>query len=181
MKPANLYLVATPLGNLDDITFRAIHVLKTVDLIAAEDTRHSKILLERYGIKTPMTSLHEHNETAKIAHLLTQLQQGYSIALISDAGTPLISDPGYHLVASAHRKCIKVVPVPGPCAAIAGLAASGLPTDHFVFEGFLPSHGAMRKKRLVALVQEWRTVVFYESVHRIVNLMELMNEIFGGE
>lgn len=177
----HLYLVATPMGNLADITFRAISILKDVDLIAAEDTRHSKKLLDRYQIKTAMISLHEHNESARISNIITQLKKGKHIALIADAGTPLISDPGYLLVQAAHQAKIKIIPIPGPCAAITGLVASGLPTDHFVFEGFLPPRGSVRKKRLLNLKQEYRTIVFYESVHRIINLIDLMNEVLGGE
>lgn len=180
-KLGDLYLVATPMGNLADMTFRAVNVLKQVELIAAEDTRHSKKLLDHYGIGTPMLSLHEHNEAAKVSKLITRLQKGQNIALISDAGTPLISDPGYRFVEIAHQEGIKVIPIPGPCAAIAGLIVSGLPTDRFVFEGFLPARGAVRKKRLLELLEEDRTIIFYESVHRIVNLIKLLEEVFGAD
>lgn len=176
-----LYLVATPIGNLGDITLRAIDVLRGVDLIAAEDTRHSKKLLNHYDITTPTLSLHNYNEAARTAQLITRLQQGADIALIADAGTPLISDPGYRLVAQAHRHGIKVIPIPGACAAIAGLVASGLPTDQFVFAGFLPIKDAARKKHLAAFVSESRTIIFYESVHRIINFLNLLNEVFGGD
>lgn len=176
-----LYLVATPIGNLGDITLRAIDVLRGVDLIAAEDTRHSKKLLNHYDITTPTLSLHNYNEAARTAQLIKRLQQGADIALIADAGTPLISDPGYRLVAQAHQHGIKVIPIPGACAAIAGLVASGLPTDQFVFAGFLPTKDAARKKHLAALVSESRTIIFYESVHRITNFLNLLNEVFGGD
>jgi len=175
-----LYLVATPIGNLDDITFRAVEVLKHVDLIAVEDTRHSKKLLKHYDVATPTLSLHDYNESARCAELIKRLVAGIDIALISDAGTPLISDPGYRLVAAAHQHDIKVIPIPGACAAIAGLIASGLPTDRFVFVGFLPAKGAARKKRLEEFTNESRTIIFYESVHRIINLIDLLNEVFGG-
>lgn len=175
-----LYLVATPIGNLGDITLRAIEVLKYVDVIAVEDTRHSKKLLKYYGIATPTLSLHDYNESARCAKLIKRLAAGIDIALICDAGTPLISDPGYRLVATVHQHGIKVIPVPGACAAIAGLIASGLPTDRFVFVGFLPAKGAARKKQLEELANESRTIIFYESVYRIINLIDLLNEVFGG-
>lgn len=180
-QPGRLYLVATPIGNLDDMTYRAVAVLKEVDLIAAEDTRHSQKLLRYYDIITSTLSLHEFNEKARSAELIKRLQAGTDIALISDAGTPLISDPGYRLVEAAHRASIQVIPIPGACAAIAGLVASGLPTDQFVFAGFLPAKGAVRKKRLEEFINESRTLIFYESVHRIVNLIALLNDVFGGD
>ncbi len=176
-----LYIVATPIGNLGDITFRAIEVLKTVDVIAAEDTRHSQRLLGHYGIKTASISLHEFNERQRIAELVKRLQDGQQIALISDAGTPLVSDPGYLLVKSVRDLHFRVVPVPGACAAIAALCASGLPTDRFIFEGFLPPKGARRKQRLIELHDETRSMIFYEAVHRINDLIELMINVFGGE
>jgi len=173
-----LYIVATPIGNLADITYRAVEILKSVDLIAAEDTRHSRRLLDHYQITTQTLSLHEHNEQAK-AHLLCQrLLNGSQIALIADAGTPLISDPGYRLVEIVRKAGVPVIPIPGPCAAIAALTVSGLPTDQFVFVGFLPAKGAVREKKLMALKNESRTLIFYESVHRIVNLIDLLNTIF---
>ncbi len=177
----SLYIVATPIGNLADITLRAIETLKSVALIAAEDTRHSRRLLDHYQITTPTISLHEYNEQTRAQLLCDRLQQGENIALISDAGTPLISDPGYRLVDQVRQAGIRVVPIPGPCAAIAALVASGLPTDQFVFVGFLPAKGAARKKKLAALKNESRTIIFYESVHRMVDLIDLLNEIFEGE
>lgn len=173
-----LYIVATPIGNLGDITLRALEVLKSVDLIVAEDTRHSKRLLNHYAIQTPMLSLHQHNEQQRIATLIPRLQKGEQLALISDAGTPLISDPGFRLVSALHEQALKVVPIPGACAAIAALAVSGLNTDHFVFEGFLPTKTALREQRLRVLAQETRTIVLYESTHRIVKLLDLMQTIF---
>ena len=177
----SLYLVATPIGNLADMTFRAVDVLKAVDLIAVEDTRHSQLLLNHYGVHTRMLSLHDYNEIERTKMLINRLLEGFDIALISDAGTPLVSDPGYRLVESAHRHGVRVIPVPGACAAIAGLVASGLPTDHFVFAGFLPAKGAAREKQLAAFKEEWRTVIFYESPHRILNLLHLMNQLFDSD
>lgn len=177
----NLYIVATPIGNLADITYRAVETLKSVALIAAEDTRHSRRLLDHYQITTPMLSLHEHNEQARAQLLCERLQAGAHIALISDAGTPLISDPGYRLVDYVRQAGIRVVPIPGPCAAITALVASGLPTDEFVFVGFLPAKGAVRKKKLIELKNESRTIIFYESVHRIVDLIDELNEILTGD
>jgi len=174
-----LYLVATPIGNRDDMSLRAIEVLRSVDCIAAEDTRHSQRLLQYHGIKTPLISLHEHNEDQRIKSLLDRLLGGECIALISDAGTPLISDPGYRLVTAMHDANIRVVPIPGACALIAALAASGLPTDRFVFEGFLPFKQTARQKKLRVLLEEERTIVFYESTHRIVNCMEDVLAVFG--
>lgn len=176
-----LYVTATPIGNRDDITLRAIEILRSVDLIAAEDTRHSKKLLEYHGIKTPSISLHEHNEAARTALLCKKLKEGLNLALISDAGTPLVSDPGYRLIAAVREAGIRVVPIPGACAAIAALVSSGLPTDRFVFEGFIPSKGEARQKKLMKLKNESRTIIFYESVHRIVNLINLLNDIFGSD
>ncbi|ABS78052.1 16S rRNA (cytidine(1402)-2'-O)-methyltransferase [Coxiella burnetii] len=181
MNRGSLYITATPIGNREDITLRAIDTLRSVDLIAAEDTRHSKKLLEHYGIKTPLLSLHEHNEAARATLLCEKLKQGLNVALISDAGTPLISDPGYRLVNAVREAGIEVVPIPGACAAIAALVASGLPTDRFIFEGFIPSKGEVRRKKLEDLKNQRRTIIFYESVHRIVNLIDLLNEIFGTE
>ncbi len=177
----HLYLVATPIGNLADITLRALEILKSVDLIAAEDTRHSQFLLSHYEIKTNLLSLHEHNESQRVHQLLEHLKAGKNIALISDAGTPLISDPGYRLVAAAHEANIKVLPIPGACAAIAALVASGLSTEQFSFIGFLPSRGEARRKELLKLKLEPRTLVFYESTHRIVNLIELLIEVMGPD
>jgi 16S rRNA (cytidine1402-2'-O)-methyltransferase len=162
-----LYIVATPIGNLDDITLRAIRVLKEVNLIAAEDTRHTQILLSRYDIHTPLTSYHEHNERSKAQPLVERLVRGESIALLSDAGTPAISDPGYRLVVEAVRASVRIVPLPGPSAAAAVLSASGLPTDRFVFEGFLPAKKQERRAKLQALRNETRTVILYEAPHRM--------------
>ncbi|HLD16568.1 MAG TPA: 16S rRNA (cytidine(1402)-2'-O)-methyltransferase [Coxiellaceae bacterium] len=178
---SKLYLVATPLGNLKDMTFRAIEVLKAVDVIAAEDTRHSYKLLAHYGIEKSLVAFHDHNETEQVKKIMTLLKQEKSVALISDAGTPLISDPGYELVQEARQQGIPVIPLPGPCAAIAALSASGLPADHFIFEGFLPAKGEARQKRLATFCQETRTVIFYESPHRILNLIELMNKTFDSQ
>ena len=176
-----LYIVATPIGNLDDMTARAIDVLRAVALIAAEDTRHSAGLLRHFGIATPCLAYHEHNERQQTEVLIERLRQGSAVALISDAGTPLLSDPGYHLVRAAHAAGIRVIPVPGASAALAALAASGLPTDRFAFEGFLPAKSAARRARLVMLQAESRTLLFYEAPHRLVATLEEMAEIFGGE
>ena len=165
-----LYIVPTPIGNLSDITLRAIEVLKSVDCIAAEDTRHSGILLQHLDAKAPMLALHDHNEQQRAGVLIQRIQQGQSIALISDAGTPLISDPGYHLVKACRDAGVKVVPLPGPCAAITALSAAGLPTDRFVFEGFLPAKEKGKEDRLQALADETRTMVFYESPRRVVEI-----------
>ncbi len=178
---AALYIVATPIGNLGDISERAIEILKQVDLIAAEDTRHSKTLLERFGIKTKICAYHEHNEEKVTSQLIQQLQNGESIALISDAGTPLINDPGYKLVVAAHDNNIQVVPIPGPSAIITALSVSGLPTNKFAFEGYLPAKSEARKKCLQELMSESRTLVFYEAPHRIVESIKIMQEIFGAE
>jgi 16S rRNA (cytidine1402-2'-O)-methyltransferase len=163
-----LYIVATPIGNLQDISPRALEVLRRVTLVAVEDTRHSRKLLQHCGVHAPMQSLHEHNERERTGPLLERLQSGADIALISDAGTPLISDPGFVLVRAARAAGIRVVPVPGPCALVAALSVSGLPTDHFRFDGFLPARAAARRARLQELAAETATLVFYESSHRIV-------------
>lgn len=178
-----LYIVATPIGNLKDITLRALEVLQQhVDVIAAEDTRHSYKLLQHYAITTPLISLHEYNESQRSQILITQLQQGKNIALISDAGTPLISDPGYRLVHLARARNIRVVPIPGACAAITALCAAGLPTDHFVFEGFLPVKTLALEARLQELaLLETRTIVIYEAPHRLLRLMAALGKIYGAE
>lgn len=176
-----LYIVATPLGNLDDMSFRAVSLLQQVDLIAAEDTRHSFSLLQHFSIHKPLISLHEHNERERMAILLERLQQGESIALISDAGTPLISDPGYLLVHEAKKIGIRVVPIPGPCAAIAALSVSGLATERFLFEGFLPAKPKARMDRLSILLHEERTMIFYEAPHRILGLIKDLVKVFGVE
>ncbi len=181
MQWGTLYVVATPIGNLEDITARAVRVLKEVDLIAAEDTRHSATLLRHVGIHTETISLHEHNERDRVPSCVELLRSGKSIALISDAGTPLISDPGYRLVGAAVAAGAGVVPVPGACAAIAALSVAGLPTDRFVFEGFLPARTAGRRASLEGLVPETRTLVFYESAHRVVETIDDMVAIFGAD
>lgn len=176
-----LYIVATPIGNLQDISARALDILGQVARIAAEDTRHSKKLLSHYGINTPMVALHEHNEVKQSGGLLRQLESGNDLALISDAGTPLISDPGYHLVQAARAAGVRVVPVPGPSAGIAALSAAGLPSDRFVFEGFLPPKQAARRQRLEVLRDEPRTLVFFESPHRVVDCLDDMVDVFGAD
>lgn len=181
IQPSTLYIVATPIGNLGDITLRAIEVLKHVDLIAAEDTRHSGILLQHLNIQAKLYPLHDHNEQQKTAQLVEKLQSGLSIALISDAGTPLINDPGYHLVKKCHEQNIKVVPIPGACAAITALCASGLPTDRFCYEGFLPAKSKARIEYLNKLTEEPRTLVFYESTHRIMESLQDIESVFGPE
>ena len=176
-----LYIVATPIGNLDDITLRAIDTLKRVDLIAAEDTRHSGLLLQHLGIKARLYSLHDHNEQEKAQVLIEKLQAGLSIALISDAGTPLINDPGYHLVKACRENGIKVVPIPGACAAIAALSIAGLPSDKFIYEGFLPAKSKARQDNLASLITEPRTMIFYESTHRLLETLKDMQTIFGAD
>jgi 16S rRNA (cytidine1402-2'-O)-methyltransferase len=179
IKKGILYVVATPIGNLQDFSPRAQSVLRQVSLIAAEDTRHSRHLLTHFGITTPLQSLHEHNER-QIAHtLLQRLHNDDNIALISDAGTPLISDPGYYLIQTALAEQITVVPIPGPSALISALSVAGLPADRFVFEGFLPAKAAARRQRLEILVEESRTLVFYEAPHRLVDCLNDMVPIFG--
>lgn len=179
--PGTLYVVATPIGNLDDISARALRVLREVKLIAAEDTRHSARLLQHFGIATPLVACHEHNEREQGSRLVQRLLGGDDLALISDAGTPLISDPGYHLVRNARAAGVRVVPVPGACALIAALSASGLPSDRFVFEGFLPARSTARRQRLQALCEEPRTLLFYEAPHRLLECLADLRELFGGE
>ena len=181
VQPGSLYVVATPIGNLDDISARALRVLREVTLIAAEDTRHSVRLLQHFGIETPLAACHEHNERDQGGRFLARLQAGEDVALISDAGTPLISDPGYHLVRQARAAGINVVPVPGACALIAALSAAGLPSDRFIFEGFLPAKSVGRKARLEAVKEEPRTLIFYEAPHRILECLQDMELVFGGE
>ncbi len=176
---STLYIVPTPIGNLGDITQRALDVLNNVDLIAAEDKRHSSKLLSHFGINTPMFALHDHNEQQKADFLIQKLVQGCSIALISDAGTPLISDPGYHLVNRCRQAQIKVVPLPGPCAVIAALSASGLASDRFSFEGFLPPKSKGRQDKFNEINQDPRTLIFYESPHRIIDSLNDMLAILG--
>ncbi|MDF7667414.1 16S rRNA (cytidine(1402)-2'-O)-methyltransferase [Orbaceae bacterium ESL0727] len=176
-----LYIVATPIGNLNDITLRAIETLKTVDLVAAEDTRHSGLLLQHLGIKAKLLALHDHNEQEKSHQLIEKLQAGQTIALISDAGTPLINDPGYHLVKLCRANGIKVVPIPGACAAITALSASGLPSDKFSYEGFLPAKSKARQESLQQLSHESRTLIFYESTHRLLDTLMDMQTILGAD
>lgn len=174
-----LYIVATPIGNLEDISARAIAVLKQVDLIAAEDTRHSKRLLQHFAIATPLTSYHDFSSDSEVKKLLDELGVGRSLALISDAGTPLISDPGYRLVEMARGRGISVIPVPGASAVIAALSVAGIPSDRFYFEGFLPAKSTQRCKRLAALADETSTLVFYESPHRIVACLNDMAAVIA--
>ena len=181
VEPESLYIVATPIGNLADMSARAIEVLKDVDVIAAEDTRHSGHLLQHYAIKTPTISLHEHNEQQRSEVLLSRLLAGEAVALISDAGTPLISDPGYRLVSLVREHGINVVPIPGCSALVAALSASGLASDKFSFEGFLPSKQAARKQTLEKLKNETRTMIFYESPRRLNNTLNDMESVFGRE
>ena len=176
-----LYIVATPIGNLQDITQRALDTFAQVDLIAAEDTRHSGLLLSHYGIKKPFFALHDHNEQEKAHILVEKLKQGSNIALISDAGTPLISDPGFHLVRQCREAGIRVVPLPGACAAITALCASGIASDRFCFEGFLPAKSKARKDKLENIAKEDRTLIFYESTHRILDTLEDMQSVLGEE
>ncbi|WP_394145465.1 16S rRNA (cytidine(1402)-2'-O)-methyltransferase [Vibrio atypicus] len=176
-----LYIVPTPIGNLGDITQRAIDVLSSVDLIAAEDTRHTGKLLSHFSIQTKTFALHDHNEQQKAQVLVEKLMAGHSIALVSDAGTPLISDPGYHLVTKCRQAGVKVVPLPGACAVITALSASGLPSDRFSFEGFLPAKSKGRKDKFLEIAKVERTCIFYESPHRIVDSLEDMLEILGPD
>lgn len=177
----SLYVVATPIGNLEDISARALRILREVALIAAEDTRHSSRLLQHFGIATPLAACHEHNEREEGSRFLVRLLAGDDVALISDAGTPLISDPGYHLVRQARAAGIRVVPVPGACALIAALSAAGLPSDRFIFEGFLPAKVAARRARLELLKEEPRTLIFYEAPHRILECLADLATVFGAE
>ena len=179
-KSGRLWVVATPIGNLDDISARAIQVLRAVSVIAAEDTRHSGPLLARCGARAGMVALHEHNEREQSAALVARMQAGEDVALISDAGTPLISDPGFRLVRAAREAGLEVSPVPGACAAIAALSVAGLASDRFVFEGFLPAKSAARREQLMALMAETRTLIFYESSHRITASLADMVSVFGG-
>jgi len=179
MSTGILYIVATPIGNLEDITLRAIRVLKEADLIAAEDTRHTRNLLNKYEIETPLTSYHDHNKEEKAPVLVAQMLEGKNIALVSDAGTPGISDPGYFLINLAVDQKIPVIPIPGATAAITALSVSGLPTDRFVFEGFLAAKQTARIKRLKELEKEERTLIFYEAPHKIIKAIEDMIAVFG--
>lgn len=180
-KTGELLVIATPIGNLEDITLRALRLLGEADLIAAEDTRRARQLLSHYRINNRLISLHEHNERQRTPELLARLQRGLRLALISDAGTPLISDPGFRLVRGAVDAGIPVTPAPGPSAAIAALSVAGLPSDRFVFEGFPPAKSEPRRRRLEALREERRTLVFYESSHRILDSLRDMAAVLGGE
>jgi 16S rRNA (cytidine1402-2'-O)-methyltransferase len=176
-----LYVVGTPIGNVDDLSPRARDVLAKADVIAAEDTRHTRGLLSRIGVESRLIAYHEHNEAERVPALLEQLQNGLSIALVSDAGTPLISDPGWRLINAAQQAGIAVVPIPGPCAAVAALCVAGLPTDHFVFEGFLPRREGARAERLESLRNETRTIVLYEAVHRLAETLAALRDAFGAD
>ncbi|HLT13525.1 MAG TPA: 16S rRNA (cytidine(1402)-2'-O)-methyltransferase [Marinobacter sp.] len=176
-----LYVVATPIGNLDDLSERARQVLAGADLVAAEDTRHSGRLLQHLGLSKPMLALHDHNERGRVSRVLEALSAGQTVALVSDAGTPLISDPGYIVVREARAAGFKVSPIPGACALVAGLSAAGLPTDQFLFAGFLPAKRAGRKSTLESFRRQSATLVFYESPHRITDLMEDVVDVFGAE
>ncbi|MCL6326799.1 16S rRNA (cytidine(1402)-2'-O)-methyltransferase [Pectobacterium polaris] len=178
---STLYIVPTPIGNLGDITQRALAVLASVDLIAAEDTRHTGLLLQHFAINARLFALHDHNEQQKADVLLAKLQSGQSIALVSDAGTPLINDPGYHLVRRCREAGVRVVPLPGACAAITALSASGLPSDRFCYEGFLPAKTKGRKDKLRELGEETRTLIFYESTHRLLDSLQDISEVLGAE
>lgn len=181
MSESVLYVVATPIGNLADLSPRAVDVLGSVDRVAAEDTRHSGRLLAHFNIKASMISVHDHNERQRCDLIVRYLQEGESIALVSDAGTPLISDPGFAVVRAVREAGFKVVPVPGCCAFVAALSASGLPSDRFLFEGFLPAKSAARRQRLQALANEVPTLIFYESTHRVLVSLEDMAGVFGPD
>lgn len=181
MTAGTLHIIATPIGNLQDISSRALDVLRSVSLIAAEDTRHSARLLQHFGIQTPTTACHDHNEREKSERLVQRMLDGESMALISDAGTPLVSDPGYHLVRQARAAGVRVSPVPGACALIAALSAAGLPSDRFAFEGFLPAKAHARKLRLEGLAAESRTWMLYEAPHRLLECLEDMLEVLGAD
>lgn len=176
-----LYIVATPIGNLKDISLRALEVLRSVDLIACEDTRHTKILLGHYGIKTPTTSFFQHNRIVKAEYLLQLLKEGKTVALVSDAGTPGILDPGYNLINLAIKNNIRITIIPGPAAFVNALALSGKPAQEFIFAGFLPNRSVARQNRLKKLKQTHSTIVFYESPHRIIAALEDIQAIFGDK
>lgn len=179
--PGTLHVVATPIGNLGDLSPRALETLKTVDAICAEDTRHTRQLLSHFGLERPLVALHEHNEEAQAAQLVARLRAGESLALVSDAGTPLVSDPGFRLVRAARAAGLRVSPVPGACAAITALSAAGMPSDRFVFEGFLPAKSSARRERLAKLAGEARTLIFYESAHRIEESLQDLAGAFGDD
>jgi 16S rRNA (cytidine1402-2'-O)-methyltransferase len=179
--PGRLHVVATPIGNLEDLSPRALRTLREVALIAAEDTRHTQQLLAAHGVRATLVALHDHNEAQQVELLLARLQAGDDVALVSDAGTPLISDPGYRLVRAVREAGIDVTPVPGPCAAIAALSVAGIASDRFAFEGFLPAKAGARRARLQSLAAEPRTLVFYESSHRIEASLADLRDVFGAE
>ena len=181
VQPGCLWVVATPIGHRDDLSARAIESLRAVAVIAAEDTRHSRPLLAHYNIGTPLIALHEYNERDAVEAIVRRLQSGEDVAMISDAGTPLISDPGFRLVRAARAAGVRCIPVPGACAAIAALSVAGLPSDRFVFEGFLPAKAAARRSRLQELAGESRTVIFYESSHRVAESLADMRDVFGAD
>ena len=181
VQPGSLWVVATPIGHREDLSARAIETLRAVAVIAAEDTRHSRPLMVHHGIDTPLIALHEHNERDAVGAIVRRLSAGDSVALISDAGTPLISDPGFRLVRAARAAGVRCIPVPGACAAIAALSVAGLPSDRFVFEGFLPPKAAARRSRLQVLAGDGRTVIFYESSHRVAESLADMRDIFGED
>lgn len=178
---STLYIVATPIGNLQDISVRAIEVLKAVDYLLVEDTRHSILLVQHYGITTPMQALHEHNELARVDWVLSQLESGQTFALISDAGTPLVSDPGYRIVKAVRTAGFNVSPIPGPCALVTALCASGLPTDRFEFIGFLPAKAQAKLRKLEEISGMDHTVILYESTHRLLDTLQKMKTVFGQE
>lgn len=180
MNNGKLYLVATPIGNLGDITLRALEALKSVDLIACEDTRHTKILLDHYGIKKPLTSCHDFSEKKRAPELIQKIKEGQSVALVSDAGTPGIADPGYRVVQEAIRGGVAIETLPGPSAFLTALTLSGLPTDRFIFEGFFPVKQGQRKKKLEALKAQGATVIFYESPHRLLKTLKAASEVLEG-
>lgn len=181
VKQGRLWIVATPIGNLEDLSPRAAAVLRDVALVAAEDTRHSAPLLARVGSRARTLALHEHNEREQASRIVETLREGHDVAVVADAGTPLVSDPGYRLVRAAREAGIEVSPIPGPCAAIAALSVAGLASDRFVFEGFLPARAAARRQRLGVLVAEPRTLIFYESSHRIVDMLGDLVALFGAD
>jgi 16S rRNA (cytidine1402-2'-O)-methyltransferase len=181
VQPGCLWVVATPIGHRDDLSARAIETLRAVDVIAAEDTRHTRPLLVHHGIDTPLIALHEHNERDAVDAIVRRMRAAESVALVSDAGTPLISDPGFRLVRAARAAGVRCIPVPGACAAIAALSVAGLPSDRFVFEGFLPPKAAARRQRLQELAGDARTVIFYESSHRVAESLADMRDVFGAE
>ena len=179
-KTGKLFVISTPIGHLDDITYRAVEILKSVDRIAAEDTRRTKLLLKKYNIAKPLISYHDFNKEKRGPAIIQHILNGESIALVSDAGTPGVSDPGYRLIRNAIDECIPVIPIPGPSAILSGLSASGLPTDRFVFEGFMEGRGSRREKQIERLKEEERTIVMFESPHRILKSLESILNIMGN-